>query len=432
MKFSKIKALASAVDLSLTSDLSALSPRDQLIGRGKEIFVKTSLQSKAAQGKLLTKTGMYSLFEDLSTKESRELQKAAVKWKHQVVALLAVTHFSDRLAPQHNTFKKLCDDEARILELEKDAQITCNATFQEQFLQIVTSAIQPTMLANGMDGISAIAEPVDLGITTTRQFDIENNDTAVFSDHSNGTKGNWQQEFYSGKITLDAKPYIAKIKLNWYDMIASEDSNIIATFLSRFDGGFQSLLYNLAWQAFWKIIDNTDGYNNGSMYLPWYLNPDVPMNRENLAKIKTYLTALGYNRMAIYGYEEDLIAVEPTVGTQLVVSDSIADRLIGIGYLGEYGGCQIIPLNRQYLPNTYNTSGAFSNNRMEGKLLIVPYDGHRAVATGVSTEGQFAPTTTRETADQNSRSELVVSLTVYAGSIPLGVGMFGILNTPTG
>ena len=218
----------------------------------------------------------------------------------------------------------------------------------------IVTPVLPAVFSNALDWL---CETVSVPLGQTYEIDVMSNDFFVFEDDSWGaSRSKPSQTLYSMPITLNPRPRTAKATIKWYQLVGNNSD--IGAFFNAIAAG----MYNKI-AALWNKA-MASGVNN-SAFMPSGLVFSTFSTPNWVAAVKA--VAMSNNttirNIVAFGDLTALSTVLPSgnvnaasVNLDAALSTMLGADYIRYGYLGEYMGARLMPLDDFILPGTQNDS----------------------------------------------------------------------------
>lgn len=230
-----------------------------------------------------------------------------------------------------------------------------NSTFLKVLQGLYQEIIYPILPRVYSEAVSVFADVVEVGFAETYQLSIGSDDIPIFQDSAWGASRSVPaNRFYSKDITLNPQPKTAEIRMKWHQLVGNNVdfgrffANLSAGLYAKTMGMFNAVLTALA--ADTTKIPSSLIYTFGSV------------NWVTLANKISALNNTSINNVRAFGNAVALSKVLPTqqTGSSNTAMDAALATLLGAdylrsGYMGQYMGVGLYPLQDAIIPGTLNT-----------------------------------------------------------------------------
>lgn len=242
----------------------------------------------------------------------------------------------------------------------------------------VVSPILPTTMSSAMDWV---ADTYNVPFGKSLELDVMSNDVFLFEDDSWGASRSKPSNYlYSRPVTLNPSLKTAKATIKWYQMMGNNAD--LGQFFNSIAAGLYSKMMAMSIGAFKSAIA-------GGIYVPTALQ--FTNTSANWAKAATKLAMVNgrrYRDIVGVGQPVALSKVLPSgnANASSVNLDAALSTMLGLewakyGYVGEYMGIRLMPLEDAIVPGTQNTT-------IEGilpadQVWLLPSNTRRPIALGI-------------------------------------------------
>lgn len=230
-----------------------------------------------------------------------------------------------------------------------------DALFLRALAGIVTEIVTPVLPAVTSDAMDWVAQTVNVPLGQTREIDVQSNDIFLFEDDSWGASRSKPSNYlYDKTITLNPTLRTAKATWKWYQL-AANDADLGRTFNAISAGMYSKIT------AMW--VNALKAAASDPALIPTNLQFTFSnANWITAAKRVAMLNGTGVNNVMAFG---DLLALSHVLpstanGTNTNM-DAALGTMLGIewaryGYLGNFMGVGLYPIDQAVVPGTQNTS----------------------------------------------------------------------------
>lgn len=268
-----------------------------------------------------------------------------------------------------------------------------------------------------------LAETVTVPLGQTYELDVMSNDIFVFQDDSWGASRSKPSNYlYSHPITLNPTLRTAKATIKWYQLVGN-DADMGAFFNSISAGMYNKItaLWNKAMQA---AIGN-------QFYVPTAMTfTNTSANWVNAAKKVSMVNGTKYWNVVAFGDPSALTQALPSgnVNASSVNLDAALATMLGIdwtryGYLGEYMGIRLMPVDNVIVPGTQNTT--VTELLPSDQVWLFPMNGYKPIYIGME-EG--TPITLELDPSQTADMTIDIMVSVSLDSVPVFGSKGAVIN----
>ena len=245
------------------------------------------------------------------------------------------------------------------------------------FSEIVTPMLPITM----SNALGWMAETVSVPLGQTYELDVMSNDVFLFEDDSWGASRSKPSNYlYSYPITLNPRLRTAKATIKWYQLVGNDAD--LGRFFNSIAAGMYSKITALWTNAMVSASSN-------SFYMPSNLQfTNTSANWVTAAKRVAMLNGTRYRNVVAFGDPSALTKALPSgvVNASTVNLDSALATMLGIdwaryGYLGEYMGVRLMPIENAIVPGTQNTT--VTEIVPTDKIWMFAMSGYKPVYVGI-------------------------------------------------
>lgn len=276
---------------------------------------------------------------------------------------------------------------------------------------IVRDVVTPLLPITMSNAMGWMAETVNVPMGQTYEIDVSSNDIFMFEDDSWGASRSKPSNYlYSYPITLNPRLRTAKTTIKWYQLVGNDAD--LGRWFNSISAGMYSKITALYINA---LVTGTAS----TFYVPSNLAfTNTSANWVTAASRLAAVNGTSYRNIIGVGHPSALTKALPSgnVNASTVNLDAALATMLGIdwaryGYLGEYMGVRLMPLDDSIVPGTQNTTitSLVPNN----KIYLMSTNGYKPVYIGME-EGtpitvQLDPS---ETADMTI--DIIVSMSIDA------------------
>lgn len=276
---------------------------------------------------------------------------------------------------------------------------------------IVRDVVTPILPITMSNALSWMAETVSVPLGQTHEIDVASNDIFMFEDDSWGASRSKPSNYlYNYPITLNPTLRTAKTTIKWYQLVGNDAD------LGRWFNALSAGMYSKIVALYVKAL--TAG-TNSTFFVPSNLTfTNTSANWVTAAARLAAVNGTGYRSIIAVGHPSALTKALPSgvVNASTVNLDAALATMLGAewaryGYLGEYMGIRLMPLEDSIVPGTQNTTitSLIPNN----KIWLMATNGYKPVYIGME---DGTPITVQldpsETADMTI--DIIVSMSIDA------------------
>lgn len=256
-----------------------------------------------------------------------------------------------------------------------------DGTFLKTLSGIVRDIITPILPITMSTGLGWLAETVNVPLGQTYELDVMSNDVFVFEDDSWGASRSKPSNYlYSYPVTLNPKLRTAKATIKWYQLVGN-DADMGRVFNSIAAGMYSKIT------ALWVSALTTATADTRF----------VPTNLQFTNSSANWVTAAKKVALANGGSYRNAIAVgDPSALTKALPSgvvsassvnlDAALSTMLGIewaryGFLGEYMGINLMPIENALVPGTQNTT--LTEIVPSDKIWMLAANGYKPIYIGI-------------------------------------------------
>ena len=226
-----------------------------------------------------------------------------------------------------------------------------NAALYKVLQEIFTEIITPILPAVYSEAVDAFADVVEVNFGETAQITVTSNDIPVFQDTAWGalrsTPANY---FYDKDYVLNPRPKTALVKAKWYQLVANNMD--FGRFMANLEAGMYAdtmAMWNksmLAAAADTALVPSA--FSTTFSSANWAIMANKVATQNNTV----------INNVRAFGSSVALSKILPSSGTATMdaaLATLLGQEYVGRGYLGEFLGVTLNPLQDAMVPGTYTT-----------------------------------------------------------------------------
>lgn len=298
-----------------------------------------------------------------------------------------------------------------------------DSTFLKLLAGITTEIVTPMLPTVMSSGLGWLAEMHTVPLGQTKELDIMSNDIFLFEDDSWGaSRSKPVNTLYNKTVTLNPRLRTARASAKWYQLVGNDAD--LGRFFNAIAAGWYSKFTAMWVQQMVKLSGNTAAIPANMTFT------NTSANWVTAAKRVAMVNGTRYRNVIALGDASALTKALPSgvVNASTVNLDAALSTMLGVewakyGYLGEYMGINLMPIDNAIVPGTQNTTVV--EMVPTDKIWLAPIGGYKPVAIGVE-EGtpitiQLSPS---ETADGSI--DMVVSMSIDA--VPCIANKLALIN----
>lgn len=289
-----------------------------------------------------------------------------------------------------------------------------DTTFLKLLAGIVQETITPMLPAVMSSGLGWLAESVNVPIGQTRELDIMSNDIFLFEEDSWGaSRSKPANTLYNKSVTLNPRLRTARASMKWYQLIGNDAD------MGRFYNAIAAGMYSKI-TAMWS--KELLAMSRNTAMIPANLNfTNESVNWVTAAEKVAMVNGTRYRNVIAVGRPSALTKALPTgvVNASTVNLDAALSTMLGVewaryGFLGEYMGINLMPIDTAIVPGTQNTT--LLDLVPANKIWLTAIGGYKPIYLGFE-EG--TPITLELTPDQTADMsiDVVVSMSIDVKSV---------------
>lgn len=338
------KITLNSVSDSIYNVSSANPERAEFIKAGRMLTMEHARKGKMALDKA---TGIFSdTKSELTSSEYRQLNER-FQHEHLLYAATKACELMDVEAPANfDEFKA------------QSARFYRNDTFYKVLQGIYEEIINPVLPAVYSTAVDTFADVIEVGFGETAVVTITSNDIPIFQDSAWGASRSVpRNRFYSKDITLNPQPKTAAITAKWHQLVGNNVD--FGAFFANLAAGMYSKTMAMWNEAMTAAIQNTALVPSGLSYTfssaNWMTlaNKLAAVNNTNIGNIVGFGGAVALSKVL-----PNQAVGSPAAPTNI---DAALTMMLGgeynrAGYLGEYMGVRLTPLQDAIIPNTQTST----------------------------------------------------------------------------
>lgn len=289
-----------------------------------------------------------------------------------------------------------------------------DTTFLKLLAGIVQETITPMLPAVMSSGLGWLAESVNVPIGQTRELDIMSNDIFLFEEDSWGaSRSKPANTLYNKSVTLNPRLRTARASMKWYQLIGNDAD------MGRFYNAIAAGMYSKI-TAMWS--KELLAMSSNTAMIPANLNfTNTSANWVTAAEKVAMVNGTRYRNVIAVGRPSALTKALPSgvVNASTVNLDAALSTMLGVewaryGFLGEYMGINLMPIDTAIVPGTQNTT--LLDLVPANKIWLTAIGGYKPIYLGFE-EG--TPITLELTPDQTADMsiDVVVSMSIDVKSV---------------
>lgn len=256
-----------------------------------------------------------------------------------------------------------------------------NPDFLRVLSGIVRDIITPVLPVTMSNALGWLAETVSVPIGQTYELDVMSNDIFLFEDDSWGASRSKPSNYlYSYPITLNPTLRTAKVTIKWYQLVGNDAD--LGRFFNSIAAGMYSKITALWTNAMVSAADNT-------FFVPTNLQfTNTSANWVTAAKRVAMVNGTKYRNVVAFGDPSALTKALPSgvVNASTVNLDAALSTLLGVewakyGFLGEYMGINLMPIENAIVPGTQNTT--ITEVIPTDKIWLAATTGYKPIYVGI-------------------------------------------------
>lgn len=298
-----------------------------------------------------------------------------------------------------------------------------DAMFLKTLAGVVTEIVTPMLPTVMSSGLGWLGEMVSVPIGQTKELDIMSNDIFLFEDDSWGaSRSKPANTLYSKSVTLNPRLRTARVSVKWYQLVGNDAD--LGRFFNALAAGMYSKITALWVQTLVKMTGNT-------AYVPANMTfTNTSANWVTAGERVSVVNGTRYRNVVAIGRPSALTKALPSgnVNASTVNLDAALSTLLGLdwtryGFLGEYMGMNLMPIDTAVVPGTQNTS--IIDIVPADKIWLVAAGGYKPVYIGME-EG--TPITLEMTPDQTADMSIDVVVSMSIDAVPVLASKMAVIN----
>lgn len=307
--------------------------------------------------------------------------------------------------------------------LRAQRKFLSDKTFLRVLSGIITDIITPVLPATMSNALGWIAETVSVPMGKTYELSVMSNDVFMFEDDSWGaSRSKPANRLYDTNVTINPRLRTAKATVKWYQLVGNDAD--LGRFFNSMSAGLYSKVLALAMKAFRVSIANTH-------YVPTNLRfTNTSANWVTAASRVSALAGGSYVNTIAVGHPSALTKALPAgvVNSSTVNLDAALAEALGLewtryGYIGQYMGTRLMPLDEAIVPGTQNTTitSLIPNN----EIYLLPTSGYRPIYVGME-EG--TPITTELTPNETADATIDIIVSASIDAVPVFASKMAVIT----
>lgn len=289
-----------------------------------------------------------------------------------------------------------------------------DSIFLKTLSGIIRDVVTPVLPITMSNALGWMAETVPVPLGQTYELDVMSNDVFVFEDDSWGASRSKPSNYlYSYPITLNPKLRTAKATIKWYQLVGNDAD--LGRFFNAIAAGMYSKITALWYNALASATANT-------FYVPTNMQfTNTSANWVTAAKRVALVNGTKYRNVIAVGDPSALTKALPSgvVNASTVNLDAALATMLGIdwtkyGYLGEYMGINLMPIENAIVPGTQNTS--VTEIIPASTIWLMATTGYKPVYVGME-EG--TPITVELDPSQTADMTIDILVSVSVDAVPV-------------
>ena len=281
----------------------------------------------------------------------------------------------------------------------------------------------PMLPAVMSSGLGWLAEMTTVPIGQTKELDIMSNDIFLFEDDSWGaSRSKPANTLYNKSVTLNPRLRTARVSMKWYQLVGNDAD--MGWFFNALAAGMYSKITALWISTLTKMTGNT-------AYVPANMTfTNTSANWVTAGERVSVVNGTRYRNVMAIGRPSALTKALPSgvVNASTVNLDAALSTMLGVdwaryGFLGEYMGMNLMPIDTAIVPGTQNTS--VTDIVPADKIWLVPAGGYKPVYIGME-EG--TPIQLELTPDQTADMSIDVVVSMSIDCVPVLASRMAVIN----
>ena len=241
--------------------------------------------------------------------------------------------------------------------LKNQRRYLSDRTFLKVLSGIVQEIITPVLPVTMSNALGWLCETVYVPIGQTYEINVSSNDIFLFQDDSWGASRSKPSNYlYDYPITINPPLRTAKATIKWYQLVGNGAD------LGRFFNSFAAGLYSKI-VALWNSAMVSGSTNTTFTPSNLSFTTNNSQNWVTAVKRTALVNGTSFRNVVAFG---DLTALSKALPAGVVNSstvnlDAALSTMLGIewaryGYLAEYMGARLMPIENSIVPGTQNTT----------------------------------------------------------------------------
>jgi len=298
-----------------------------------------------------------------------------------------------------------------------------NATFLATLAGIIRDVVTPLLPMTMSNSMGWLAETVNVPMGQTYELDVQSNDVFLFQDDSWGaSRSKPANHLYSKPITINPTLRTAKATVKWYQLVANDAD------LGRFFNSIAAGMYSKV-TALW--INALVTASTNTAFVPAALSvTNSSANWVTLASKLAMVNRTYFRNIIGVGHPAALTKALPSGVTNgaSVALDSALATMLGVdwaryGYLGEYMGVRLMPIEDAIVPGTQNTT--ITGMVPTDKIYLLATNGYKPIYVGIE-EG--TPITIQLDPSQTADMSIDIMVSISIDAVPVFASKIGIVT----
>lgn len=238
----------------------------------------------------------------------------------------------------------------------KQRKFLSDGNFLRVLAGIFRDVLTPTAPAVMSNALSWLCQSVSTPIGTTYEIDVGSNDIFLFQDDSWGaSRSKPANRLYSKTITLNPTPRTARASVKWYQMVGNNAD--MGALMNSINAGMANKIVAL-WNGAMTAAKTNGTIPSGATF--------TTFSSANWIKaVKAVHKMTSFRDVIAFGDLEALSQVLPSgnnngasVNLDAALTDLLGREWARYGYIGEYLGARLMPIDAVVVPGTQNSTVA--------------------------------------------------------------------------
>lgn len=299
-----------------------------------------------------------------------------------------------------------------------------DSTFLKLLAGISTEIVTPMLPTVMSSGLGWLADMWTVPIGQTKELDIMSNDIFLFEDDSWGaSRSKPVNTLYNKTVTLNPRLRTARASMKWYQLVANDAD--MGRIYNAIAAGTYSKITAMWVNRLVKLTNNTGAIPANMTFT------NTSANWVTAAKRVAMVNGTRYRNVIALGDPNALTKALPSgvVNASTVNLDAALSTMLGVewaryGFLGEYMGVNLMPIDNAVVPGTQNTSVV--EMVPSDKVWLAPIGGYKPVAIGVE-EG--TPITIEMSPSDVADGSIDVVVSMSIDAVPVIASKLALINT---